>query len=248
MKVGIVLLLLGAMALAISGPALCAPDSFFDIFLESVTIGPPYPTTPHIQGASGYANGGGGYTICSFFDVWLESCGNGGGGGTLPAHVSASDSGGGIGLFGIDSFFDVYCDSLTYMAPDSFFDVFLECAGPGGTGVGVPDVTCSISPDGYFVIGMTSVAPGAVSTTQINWQLTQPGWTFDPTSTATLLPDGHGIAMSLKVNSPGQGAPSVPIIRGTMTGTTTPVPEPSSILAVLTGVGALCGSLIRRRR
>jgi hypothetical protein len=88
-------------------PNYLAPDSFFDVFLESATPPP----------------GQGETTVSSFFDVFLEVCLAAGPRGQLvplnPAFAPSDPR---------------HWVTVQWIAPDSFFDVFLEVAMPEAPG------------------------------------------------------------------------------------------------------------------
>jgi hypothetical protein len=118
-----------------AAPSQAAPDSFFDIFLESVSAGPPYPTPPVVTIVGNMVDGS--ITQTGTVKMGLRNAHG------IPPELQFGASGhsrgggGGGGGYRIDSFFDVFFE-VTGPVPDplptSFFDIFLEIYDTGGGG------------------------------------------------------------------------------------------------------------------
>jgi hypothetical protein len=137
----ILTLAVACMLLALPGPARA---SFFDVFLE--TWGSTYPTSPPVR-TDVYDQLGGGMTQLQVMKQGLTSCGTTPGGTNLATHVVGWDPAGGYRLMAPDSFFDIFLE--TFGAPgrggagttglarradiSSFFDIFTELSLDGGS-------------------------------------------------------------------------------------------------------------------
>jgi hypothetical protein len=113
-----------------------AQASFFDVFLESWSPAPPYPTTTPVR-FNVIDDAGTGLVPLQRMSLGLNGAGQVGG----PAYATlgtGSDGGAEPGLLAPDSFFDVFLESAT-PAPgggqptiSSFFDVFTEITWSAG--------------------------------------------------------------------------------------------------------------------
>jgi len=169
------LLLVVSLLLLSSAPA---HASFFDVFLESWSPAPPYPTTTPVRFAV-FDDFGAGQTQVQTLQFGLNSAGQVGGDlySTLGSGRDGEET---PGLLAPDSFFDVFLESVT-PAPgggqptvSSFFDIFMEVCLPAGShGQLVPingDFPSSdprhwvtvqwIAPDSFFDVFMDVAVPG----------------------------------------------------------------------------------------
>ncbi len=110
-----------------------ATSSFFDIFTDLPTMGPPYPS--HVQGI-GHMSGAVVVQDLIHHTNVQQIADGGPGGNPLPCELlSKNELPAGNGLWGVDSFFDVFYDiDRAGGAPwpmDSFFDIFYEIDIPG---------------------------------------------------------------------------------------------------------------------
>jgi hypothetical protein len=215
-----------------------APDSFFDIFLESASS-PPLPSSATRIEVNNHLVEGGPYLPTAELDLGLGASQSSSWGPTtltLTKSLSGDKVIGDIqpSIMAPDSFFDIFLESFNpgqsgsqpivgtpvVMAPDSFFDIFLECAGPApGTRQtynlhGVPAAGITFSG-----VGITNFNPSA-GTFDIVGQMNVPnGYTFTPGSTAMTV---------------------------TVTGAL--VPEPSTLVLLLAGVLGLAACRLRSKR
>jgi hypothetical protein len=137
----ILALTVACLLVTLQGPARA---SFFDVFLES--WGSTYPTTPPVR-TDVYDVLGGGTVRLQVMKQGLMSCGTTLGGTNLATRVAGWDPAGGYGLMAPDSFFDIFME--TFGAPgrggagttglaqradiSSFFDIFTEISIDGGS-------------------------------------------------------------------------------------------------------------------
>jgi hypothetical protein len=205
-------------------PAQAAPDSFFDVFLESCQ-GPPYPTTDTTMANISVAPA----TNVPIATVAMKLNNLS---PVAPAHMTASDPGGSAGSPGICSFFDVWLESVAM--PDSFFDVFLEMAQPGG-GAKLPladTPTVVWHTDSFFDIYYELNIPGQ-GEQFVKMQVQVPeGQTvhFVTNPTLTYMAPDSFFDVFLEVASTdvnGQINPTLPLFRTVMTGSLGwPQPQP----------------------
>jgi hypothetical protein len=228
--------LAASVACPLSAQAYMAPDSFFDVFLESASS-PPVPSSATRTWVRNQLTEGGPVVTTAEIDLSLGSASAGMGATTLLMSdaIPNTKANGDLQptLCAPDSFFDIFLECfsashgnlsiigtpvLSYMAPDSFFDVFLECVGPIGGTTQTLNLHCQPS-EGILISGVAvSNLNNALGSFDLVGQIrAQDGYTFTPGSSAM-----------------------------TMTLTGGMVPEPSTL--ILLAVGGLALAMRRRHR
>lgn len=140
----------GWLAFAMPAQAYIAPDSFFDVFLES-SQGPPYPPPGVVADV--------GTSALPFTPIEKISLKVNNVTPVMQTRMVASDSGGGPGSPGVNSFFDVFAEGPMMMS--SFFDIWTEVSTDSGMPLpiaGTPTVVWHA--DSFFDVFWEADVPG----------------------------------------------------------------------------------------
>jgi hypothetical protein len=224
---------------ALASQASAAPDSFFDIFLESAS-GPSFPSSPTKAWVQNPLVESGPYVTTSELDLSLGASTAGMGMTTLSlaASLPPNSAVGGI--------------QPGFLAPDSFFDIFLECYNPSHGGlpiIGTPVITPNyLAPDSFFDIFLECAGPTAGTTQIFNMQCTAAdGVMFSNVS----IQNFNGVAGKFDLCGQIGLAPGSTYVPGntamTITVTGSVVPEPSTAVLLISLVVGLTGWRLRRK-
>jgi hypothetical protein len=237
------LALFGVVAVALSctlaSQASAAPDSFFDIFLESVA-GPGFPSSPTKAWVQNPLVESGPYVTTSELDLSLGAATANMGTTTLSLAASLPPN---------SAIGDI---KPAYLAPDSFFDIFLECYNPSHGAlpiIGTPVITPNyLAPDSFFDIFLECVGPTPGTIQTFNMQCAAAdGVLFSNVG----IQNFNGIAGKFDLCGQLGLAPGSTYVPGstamTITVTGSVVPEPSTVvLLIALGIG-LAGWRLRRK-
>jgi hypothetical protein len=212
-----------------------APDSFFDVFLESVSS-PPVPSSPTKTWVQNPVGPGGSYISTSELDLSLGGSTANLGATTLLMSETTSPS--------------VVIGTITpqYIAPDSFFDVFLECYDPSHGNLSIIGTPVLMAPDSFFDVFLECAGPGA-GTTQT---LTLHGVPAEGVLFANVgIQNFNGVTGKFNLCgelnlAPGSTyVPGTPAMTFTITGSV--VPEPSMFVMLISlGIAAATWKLLRK--